>query len=81
MMLEWGNRHFAPEGASVVLVNRATGKRIEPVLKEAGTGKRITADDHMLGAGPLASEHIRRRAAFGAAKHKDPTLRPTFLFE
>jgi DNA-binding HxlR family transcriptional regulator len=80
-LLDWGNRHFAPEGESVVLVNRATGRRVEPVLKEAGSGKRITADDHMLGAGPIANEHIRRRTAFGAAKRKDPALRPDFLFE
>jgi DNA-binding HxlR family transcriptional regulator len=78
-LLAWGNKHFAPEGVSVVLANRATNKRVEPVLVEAQTGKRITAQDHMLGAGPVASEYVRRRMAFGAAKHKDPTLRPAFL--
>src|SRR5207248_2372680 len=28
----WGNRHFAPEGASVVLVDAATGRPADPVL-------------------------------------------------
>jgi DNA-binding HxlR family transcriptional regulator len=80
-LLDWGNRHFAPEGASVVLVNRATGKRVRPALKEASTGQPITSSNHVLGPGPMASEIVRRRMAFGAAKHEDPTLRPTFLFD
>jgi DNA-binding HxlR family transcriptional regulator len=80
-LLQWGNKHLAPEGASVVLVSRATGRRVEPVMQEAGSGKRINCDDHMLGAGPKANEHIRRRAAFGAARRDDPALRPDFLFE
>jgi DNA-binding HxlR family transcriptional regulator len=80
-LLEWGNLHFAPEGASVVLVNRATGRRVDPVLKEAGSGKQINCYDHMLGAGPVANDHMRRRIAFSAAHHKDLAVRPAFLFE
>jgi len=78
-LLAWGNKYFAPEGASLVLVNRITGKRVEPALREAQSGQRITAQDHMLGAGPAANDYIRRRVAFGATKPKDPTLRPEFL--
>lgn len=78
-LLDWGNRHLAPEGCSAVLVNRASGKRVEPVLVEARSGKRITAEDHRLGPGPVANEYVRRRMAFGAAKHGDPSLRPEFL--
>jgi len=80
-LMDWGNRHRAPEGESLVLINRATGRRVEPVMKEESSGKRITADDHILGPGPVASDHIRRRTAFGAAKRKDPALRPDFLFK
>src|SRR5947209_8040068 len=29
-LLAWGNRHFAPEGASVVLIDRRTGKPVDP---------------------------------------------------
>ena len=78
-LIAWGNKHFAPEGPSVVLVNRATGKRVDPVLVDAETGKPITARDHMMGAGPAANELVRRRVAFGAAKHRDPSMRPEFL--
>jgi DNA-binding HxlR family transcriptional regulator len=80
-LMDWGNRHLAPEGESVVLINRTTGRRVVPLLTEAGSGKRINSNDHILGAGPKANEHIKRRTAFGAARRSDPSLRPEFLFE
>src|SRR3979490_1133441 len=30
-LLAWGNRHFAPEGASVMLVNRQTGSAADAI--------------------------------------------------
>lgn len=38
-LLAWGNRHFAPEGPSVVVVDAETGERAEPVLVDRRTGK------------------------------------------
>src|SRR5436190_503733 len=38
----WGNRHFAPEGLSVMLVDARTGKAAEPVLVDRVTGQPIT---------------------------------------
>src|SRR3982074_3222338 len=37
----WGNRHFAPEGASVVLVDAATGRQADPVLVDRPTGRLL----------------------------------------
>src|SRR5712691_8171852 len=37
----WGNRHFAPEGASVVLVDAATGRPADPVLVDRPTGRPL----------------------------------------
>jgi DNA-binding HxlR family transcriptional regulator len=79
-LLDWGNKHFSPED-HIVLVNRATGKRVEPVLVETRSGQRITAKDHRMGAGPKANEYVRRRMAFGAAKPANPSLRPEFLLQ
>src|SRR5437588_9362812 len=31
-LLSWGNKHFAPEGKSVVIVDRETGAEADPVL-------------------------------------------------
>jgi DNA-binding HxlR family transcriptional regulator len=80
-LMAWGNKHLAPEGESLVVTHRDTGKPVEAVLVDAQTGQRITSDDHMMGAGPVANSHLRRRVAFGASKHSDPSLRPTFLID
>ena len=47
-LLTWGNRHFAPEGPSVLLVDRKTGRPIT----EAG---------HRYVAGPAAGARVRKR--------------------
>ena len=59
----WGNRHFAPEGASVQLVNLRTGATVEPVVVDGATGKKIAGPDFALVAGPAADEGVRRRLA------------------
>jgi len=38
-LLAWGNRHFAPEGPSVVVVDTETGETADPVLVDRRTGK------------------------------------------
>ncbi|MGE0419709.1 MAG: winged helix-turn-helix transcriptional regulator [Acetobacteraceae bacterium] len=60
-MLAWGNRHFAPEGASVQIVDAASGVPADPMLVDRNSGKRIAAPDFAITAGPAASEAVRRR--------------------
>jgi DNA-binding HxlR family transcriptional regulator len=60
-LLAWGNRHFAPEGASVVIVDGETGVIAEPVLVDAVSGRRLTAPPFRAAAGPAADEQIRQR--------------------
>lgn len=79
-MLAWGNKHFVSEGASVNLIDRETRKRVEPILVDAKTGKRISANDHMLVAGPAADTVVKQRMKFYEARRLDPTLRPDFLY-
>jgi DNA-binding HxlR family transcriptional regulator len=38
-LIAWGNRHFAPEGPSVVVVDTKTGETADPVLVDRRTGK------------------------------------------
>jgi DNA-binding HxlR family transcriptional regulator len=38
-LLAWGNRHFAPEGPSVVVIDTETGKTADPVLVDRRSGK------------------------------------------
>jgi DNA-binding HxlR family transcriptional regulator len=69
-LLAWGNRHFAPEGASVVLVDDATGRRADPVVVDRRTGRPISGTHHRFAAGPAASKATRRRlAAANARQH------------
>ncbi|HWK47727.1 MAG TPA: helix-turn-helix domain-containing protein [Stellaceae bacterium] len=60
-LLAWGNKHFAPEGTSVVLVNTETGVEADPVLIDRATGRPITDAVFKLAPGPAADERTRRR--------------------
>jgi len=60
-LLAWGNRHFSPEGESVLLVDRQTGATVVPILVDAQTGHPITDADHVVVAGPAASEGVRAK--------------------
>ncbi len=67
-LLAWGNRHCAPEGARVVLVNRKTGAVVDPVLADPATGRKVTGPDYGLAAGPAARRRTRRRYAARPAR-------------
>jgi DNA-binding HxlR family transcriptional regulator len=62
-ILAWGNRHFAPEGASVVVVNRKTGDLAEPIVVDRITGLPMTPENFCSAAGPAANDSTRRRHA------------------
>lgn len=57
----WGNKHFAPEGPSVMLVDRESGKQIDLGLVDRNTGKEISSREHVIVAGPEADEFTRER--------------------
>src|SRR6267154_3897114 len=42
-LLAWGNKHFAPEGASVLLVDSQTGAPADPVLVDRASGRPLTS--------------------------------------
>ena len=44
-MMAWGNRHFAPEGASVQIVDARTGEPADPVLVDRAPAGRSSAPD------------------------------------
>jgi DNA-binding HxlR family transcriptional regulator len=62
-MAAWGNRHFAPEGASVVLVDRKTHRIADPMLIDRKGRRPLNEGDFVFAAGPAASERTRRRYA------------------
>ena len=65
-MLAWGNRHFAAEGASVQIVDAASGEVADPVLVDRKTGRPLVGPDYVLAPGPAAGEGMRQRLADAA---------------
>jgi DNA-binding HxlR family transcriptional regulator len=68
-LVAWGNKHFAPEGPSVLLVNTRSGEPAEPVLVDQSTGRPIREPEYAFAAGPAAGERTRRRYAL-PQRHK-----------
>jgi len=62
-MTAWGNKHFAPEGASVLLVDKKTQRAADPVLVDRRSGRPLNERDFVFAAGPAAGERTRRRYA------------------
>jgi DNA-binding HxlR family transcriptional regulator len=59
-LLTFGNRHFAPEGKSVVIVDE-TGSEADPVLIDARSGRSLSDPVFRWAAGPVADEDVRKR--------------------
>jgi len=62
-LMAFGNRHFAPEGAMVQVVNTKTGKPADIGVFDRATGFAITAPDYAMVPGPAANARIRKRYA------------------
>jgi DNA-binding HxlR family transcriptional regulator len=73
-LLAWGNKHFAPEGESVLLVDRGTGRAADPTLIDRVTGETITEAKHRFTAGPAAPASMRRR--YGLSNVSERAKRP-----
>jgi len=65
-MQVWGNKHFAPEGASVLLVNAKTGAIADPVMIDRKTGMPLASTDFVPAPGPAAGPSTRRKLAASA---------------
>jgi DNA-binding HxlR family transcriptional regulator len=62
-LLAWGNKHFAPEGASVVLVDSETGRPADPIMVDRTTGRPLSEPAFRSAPGPAADERTRGRHA------------------
>jgi DNA-binding HxlR family transcriptional regulator len=67
-LLDWGNRHFAPEGASVLLAEAKTGEVATPLVVDAKTGRPLTEADYLLIPGPAAGRRTRQRLEMIASR-------------
>src|SRR4051812_28981389 len=53
-LLAYGNRHFASDGASVVIVDARTGALADPVLVDRASGRPLIEPDFVVAPGPGA---------------------------
>jgi hypothetical protein len=67
-LLAFGNRHFAPEGASVAIVDATTGAPAEPLLIDRRTGRPLASPEFELAPGPAATDATKARLAARAAR-------------
>ena len=65
-LLVWGNRHLAPEGPSIVVLNSETGEVAEPLMVDGISGRMLNDPVFRIGAGPAAGERIREKLASSA---------------
>lgn len=69
-LLSWGNKHFAPEGKSVVIVDRETGAEADPVLVDRASGRPLSEPAFRSAAGPAADDRTRRRHEGGGGERR-----------
>lgn len=62
-LMAWGNRHFAPEGPAVQMIDTETGRPADPVLVDRLSGEPLTGPRFRVAPGPAASDRVRRRYA------------------
>ena len=71
-LLAWGNKHFAPEGASVVVVDSKTGVEANPVLVDRKSGRPLVDAGFPFGRGSC------RRCAHPTAPSRLRATSPSF---
>jgi DNA-binding HxlR family transcriptional regulator len=62
-LMAFGNKHFAPEGAMVEVINTRTGKPADIGVFDRQTGRPIAAPDYAMVPGPAANARMRQRYA------------------
>jgi len=60
-LMAWGNKHFAPEGESILVVDAVTGERAEPLLIDKNSGRALRPPEFRVIAGPAADERTLKR--------------------
>jgi DNA-binding HxlR family transcriptional regulator len=73
-LMAFGNRHFAPEGESILVVDARTGTVTDPVLVDRQSGRRLVPPDFKLAAGPAANAATKERLRRDA--QAPPSLEP-----
>jgi DNA-binding HxlR family transcriptional regulator len=60
-LLAWGNKHFAPEGPSAVIIDNETGAVADPVLVDRASGRPLREPQFRVVPGSAAGKRMRLR--------------------
>jgi DNA-binding HxlR family transcriptional regulator len=72
-MFAWGSKHLSAHGEALLMADRASSLRVEPIVVAAGTLAPITLDNIVLVPGPKASRDMHRRLGAMRALRPTPT--------
>ena len=64
-LLAWGNRHFAPEGPSVVILNTESGTVADPVMVDRASGRLLSDPVFRIAVDPMAGDRMKQRFEAG----------------
>ena len=64
-LISWGNKHFFPEGPSVIVVDSVTGDPAEPMVVDRKSGRPLLTPDFKVTAGPGANARTRAKYGIG----------------
>jgi DNA-binding HxlR family transcriptional regulator len=67
-LFAFGNRHFTPEGESVVIADVETGALAEPLMIDRITGRPLASQKFDLVPGPVATDATKARLAARTAR-------------
>jgi DNA-binding HxlR family transcriptional regulator len=57
----WGNSRLAPHDRTMILIDAASGKEVDPVVVDRATGRELTEPEFVFSYGPAASPAMRAR--------------------
>lgn len=74
-LISWGNRHFAPDGPSLVIVDTETGAWADPIMVDRETREPIARPRYAVAAGPSAREPLPSRYRLKSEGPGSPLIR------
>ena len=76
-LVSWGNKHFPPEGETVVVVDAETGEQADPVLVDSRSGRVLRGPEFTVATVPTAGVRKQKRNASATGERiGEPKARP-----
>jgi DNA-binding HxlR family transcriptional regulator len=57
----WGNARLDPAQRAMILIDKSTGREVDPIVVDRSTGDALDGERFVFAAGPAASKAMRKR--------------------